>query len=376
VSSWPTGVGLALPRFARAEREAVLGGVCAGVAGELGVDPTLVRLAFAFLAFAGGAGVVAYAGAWLALPAADGSPPARRRRGAGLALLAIAAVLALRGLGLADSLVWPIALCAGGLILARRPGVRSGGLTAELGAGVALVVLGLVAFLRANAGGAGPPLVAPSGVAIALMLVLVPWAWRLARERDAERLVRIREQERAEMAARVHDSVLQTLALIQREAGDPRRVAGLARAQERELRASLHGYPHPSADSLVAALEATAGELEAQRGIRIEVVHTGDLPLDDRRRALVLAAREAMTNAATHAGVDELSVYVEAGEDGVSAYVRDRGCGFDPGAVPADRRGIAESIRGRMHRAGGRVEVRSSPDQGTEVELTLPGGGG
>jgi signal transduction histidine kinase len=287
----------------------------------------------------------------------------------------LAGLLALRGLGLPDSLVWPVALCAGGLILARRPPGRRGAPPFEVVAGVALLGLGLVTFVRENAGGASAPLVAPSGVAVALLLVLGPWAWRLARERDAERLARIRSEERAEVAARVHDSVLQTLALIQREADDPRRVAALARGQERTLRASLYGDPRPATDSLAAALEEAAAEVEGLHGVRIEVVHTGDRPLDDGLRSVVLAAREAMTNAALHTGADEVSVFVDAGDDAVSVYVRDRGRGFDPAAVPADRRGIAESIHGRMRRAGGSADVRSSPGEGTEVELTLPGGG-
>jgi signal transduction histidine kinase len=174
------------------------------------------------------------------------------------------------------------------------------------------------------------------------------------------------------MASRVHDSVLQTLALIQREADDPKRIAALARRQERELR----GWLYPDAgrvegESLAAALEAAAGEIEELHGVRVELVRIGDRQLDDRLRALVLAAREAMGNAARHAGVDEVAVFVEAGDGEVAVFVRDRGAGFDPASVPADRQGIAESIRGRMERVGGTATVTAAPGEGVEVELRL-----
>jgi signal transduction histidine kinase len=201
--------------------------------------------------------------------------------------------------------------------------------------------------------------------------VLGPWAWRLAAERDVERTARIRTEERAEMAARVHDSVLQTLALVQRESGDPRRVAALARRQERELRSWL--YPDPrtaEGGGLAAAMDAAAAEVEELHGVPVELVRTGDLPVDDRVEALVLAAREAMTNAARHSGADQISTFVDVAEDEIAIFVRDRGSGFDPEQVPADAHGIAESIRGRMERVGGTAALSSSPD-GTEVELRL-----
>lgn len=201
--------------------------------------------------------------------------------------------------------------------------------------------------------------------------MLVPWAWRLVRERDAEREERIRVEERADLAARVHDSVLQTLALIQREA-DPRRVATLARRQERELRAWLYPDREPAAAGTLAdAIEAAAGEIEELHGVRVEVVRTGNAPADERVRALVLAAREATANAAKHSGADEVSVFVDASDEHPAIYVRDRGRGFDPAAVPAGRRGIAESIRARMARVGGSAEIVSTPSEGTEVELRL-----
>ena len=173
------------------------------------------------------------------------------------------------------------------------------------------------------------------------------------------------------MAARVHDSVLQTLALVQREAGDPRRVAALARRQERELRSWLYPDPRAADDGgLAAAIDAAAAEVEELLGVPVELVRTGDVPVDDRVEALVLAAREAMSNAAQHSGADQVSTFVDVGEDEIAIFVRDRGTGFDPEAVPAEAHGIAESIRGRMARAGGTATLTSSPE-GTEVELRL-----
>jgi len=173
------------------------------------------------------------------------------------------------------------------------------------------------------------------------------------------------------MAARVHDSVLQTLALVQREAGDPKRVAALARRQERELRGLL--YPDPgtvAGAGLAAAIDAAAAEVEELYGVPVELVRTGDAPLDDRVEGLVRAAREAMANAARHSGADQVSVFVDAADDEIAIFVRDRGRGFDLDAVPSGAHGIAESIRGRMARAGGSAELTSSAE-GTEVELRL-----
>jgi len=180
---------------------------------------------------------------------------------------------------------------------------------------------------------------------------------------------RPKPQERADLAARVRDSVLQTLALIQKDPGNARK---LARRQERELRAWLYPDREPTAEgTLAGAVEQAAAEIEELHGVRVEVVHTGDAPLDERSRALVLAGREAMANAAKHSGADEVSVFVDAAPERVALYVRDRGAGFDVDAVAADRRGISESIVGRMTRNAGTAAVRTSPGHGTEVELIM-----
>jgi signal transduction histidine kinase len=239
---------------------------------------------------------------------------------------------------------------------------------------VAIAAIGAVALLSGE--GSSAALLAPGAVAGALLLIGGPWVWRLAVERDAERTARIRTEERSDMAARVHDSVLQTLALIQRHAEEPRRVASLARRQERELRGWLYA-DQPLGDdsaSLVAALEAAAGDVEELHDVRVEIASAGDCPVDGAVGALVLASREAMTNAAKFAGVAVIDLYVEVGDGAVSVFVRDRGAGFDRAAVPADRRGLVESIEGRMERAGGSATIVTAPGEGTEVELRLPRG--
>jgi signal transduction histidine kinase len=355
---------MALRSFALSSDERVVAGVCAGIAQTLAVDPTLVRLVFALLALAGGAGILLYLALWAW---------AAGRRAWVAAVLALVAGGALLGaLGLSNRAVIGIALIAGGLALAWRQGGSFHPEAPLSYGGVALAAVGALVLL--SGGGTSSALLAPGAVAGALLLIGGPWVWRLAVERDVERTARIRTEERSDMAARVHDSVLQTLALIQKHAQEPRRVASLARRQERELRGWLYG-DQPLGDdsaSLVAALEAAAGDVEELHGVRIELASAGDCPVDPSVGALVLAAREAMTNAAKFAGVDEIDVYAEVTGDAVDVFVRDRGAGFDREAVPSDRRGLVESIEGRLERAGGRATVVSSPGSGTEVELHLP----
>jgi signal transduction histidine kinase len=338
-----------------------LAGVCAGIAEATGVDVSLVRLVFALLALAGGAGIVLYLALW-AWSRSHGTWWA-------LLLLLVAGSLLLQAVGLSHRAVLGIVLVAAGLTLAWRQGgsFRPGAPLSY--AGLALAGVGAIALLAQ--GSAPARLLAPGAVAGAMLLVAGPWLWRLALERDAERATRIRSEERADVAGRVHDSVLQTLALIQRHAGEPRRVAALARRQERELRGWLYA-DRPLGDdgsSLVAALAAAAADVEELHGVRVEIASAGDAP---PANALLLAAREAMTNAAKFAGVDEIDVYVEASEHETAVFVRDRGVGFDLDAVPEGRQGIRESIKGRLERAGGTAVVTSSPGAGSEVELRLP----
>jgi signal transduction histidine kinase len=243
------------------------------------------------------------------------------------------------------------------------------------GFGIALVIGAGLLFLQANGAlsGARDLVLAFVVVALGLGLILAPFWLRLARGLSEERNERIRSQERAEVAAHLHDSVLQTLALVQKRADDPRAVATLARRQERELRSWLSGAPEARPDERLAdALRAAAAEVEEAHGVPVEVVTVGDRDLDDRHRALVAAAREALANAVRHSGSDEpIALFVEVEDGHTEVFVRDRGQGFDPGAVPEDRRGVRESIVGRMARHGGRATVHSTPGTGTEVELVL-----
>lgn len=179
------------------------------------------------------------------------------------------------------------------------------------------------------------------------------------------------------MASRIHDSVLQTLALIQRRADQPQRVVHLARAQERELRAWLFGGSAPGsmdgqATTLAAGIQVIQQEVEASHGITVEAVTVGDCDLDEGLNALLAAAREATVNAAKWSGADVVALFAEVEPGSVSLYVRDRGRGFDPQKVPADRKGLAESVHGRMARHRGTATVRSAPGEGTEVSLTMP----
>jgi signal transduction histidine kinase len=236
-----------------------------------------------------------------------------------------------------------------------------------------LVLAGLGAFLAANdALAAARQVVVAFLVAVAgLALILAPWIRRMTKELAEERRERIRSEERAEMAAHLHDSVLQTLALIQRKADQPRELVSLARRQERELRSWLYGNANPTSGTLASAMEAMAAEIEDVHGVEVDVVSVGDAPLSGSVDALVQAAREAVVNAAKHSGASSVSVYVEANGEHVTAFVRDRGHGFDPDGVPADRQGIASSIRDRMARHGGNATITSSSTDGTEVMLEL-----
>jgi signal transduction histidine kinase/phage shock protein PspC (stress-responsive transcriptional regulator) len=380
-----------------------IAGVCAGLGRHLRVDPLVVRIAFVAAATAGGLGIVLYALAWVLVPADDGrdSPAARMRTGrgaievaVGMGLVILSLLLTARALGwwFSDVVVWPVVLVAAGAGLLWRQSLRPTAVEApepaapeqerrertqvysRYGLGAALVVAAGLFFLNATNSltAARNVVLAALVVAVVLGIIFAPWVLRLVRSLAAEREERIRSQARAEMGAHLHDSVLQTLALVQKRADDPRAVAALARTQERELRAWLAGREGDH-DRLAAALEAVAGEVERAHGVPVEIVVVGDRQLDGRSEALVAAAREAMVNAAKFGDGATVDVYAEASDGALQVYVRDRGPGFDPGAVPADRRGVRESIVGRMARHGGRAAIHSAPGAGTEVELTLPG---
>ncbi|MGH8998597.1 MAG: sensor histidine kinase, partial [Acidimicrobiia bacterium] len=210
-------------------------------------------------------------------------------------------------------------------------------------------------------------------VLVGVALMVGPALAGLLRNLSGERRQRIRSEERAEVATHLHDGVLQTLALIQKRATDDKEVRSLARRQERELRAWLYGSPLAAEPATVAALlRAELADLEDRSGVRTESVLVGDAPLEAGGRALVAAGAEAVRNAAVHAGVDVVDVYMEVEPEGISLFVRDRGRGFDPAGVPVDRRGLADSVRSRLARVGGSAGVRSRPGEGAEVELRVP----
>jgi len=244
----------------------------------------------------------------------------------------------------------------------------------RIGAGLLLLVAAITLFsLRSgsltvalNVG-----LAAAFGI-VGLGFMVGPWLLRLSSDLSEEREARVRSEERADVAAHLHDSVLQTLALIQRAADDPAIVSRLARAQERDLRSWLFDDDGHGPDTLAAALKAVAGAVEDDFGVQVEVVCVGDAPVSDEDRPLVLATREAITNAAKHSGVGVVDVYAEATATGVEVFVRDRGAGFDPEHVAEDRHGVRSSIIDRMERHGGTASVRSTPGEGTEVRIALP----
>lgn len=345
--------------FARSEHDRVVAGVCAGIAAALGVDPTLVRLVFALLALAGGAGILLYLALWVWT--------AGRRPILAVLIIALAAMALLGAFGVPWTVFLGAGLLLAGVVLLARRGatLRPGGASLFI-PGIALALAGAVVMLDHL--GSSRAFVAPGALAGAFALVLGPWVWQLTRERGE----RIRLAERAEIASRIHDSVLQTFALVQRDADDPQRVRALARRQERELRRWLYGSGYGDATTFADALTEAAADVEESHRVRIELATSGDAALDERLGQVVLAAREAMANAAKHSGAAEVSVYAEADVAAVSVFVRDRGAGFDPGAVPDDRRGIADSVEARMQRAGGSATILSSPGNGTEIELRLP----
>ena len=390
----------------RSRSDRVLTGTAAGLADVLGLDPLLVRLGLAVLTAAAGVGIVLYLTLWSLSVERDATTPAAapRTRPRNLQIAAVGCIVAgfmlvLRDVGLwfGDALAWPVAVAAAGsaLIWARSddadrsrwariserlPGnpVVSvfGGRVSPLrvAGGALLVALGMTLFLVANRAlaSARTALLAVLVTAVGLGLILGPWILRLARDAGEERRQRIRSEERAEIAAHLHDSVLHTLALIQRSE-DPADVAALARRQERELRAWLDHRPTTSEQpDLRGAVDALASRVEDLHPVTIDTVVVGDAPVTEHVDALLLACQEAAINAARHSGAVRVSIYVEADGDGITAYVRDEGAGFDISAVPPDRRGIAQSVIGRMRRHGGSATITSQPGKGTEVQLQLP----
>ncbi len=382
-----------------------LGGVARGLAGHLGLPVFWVRLAFVALFVANGLGALLYAAFWSFVPLGVGglspqppSAPAKADRGQLVALLAllVASMVFVASVdlnGTARAYLFPALLVGAGVAVvwrqadnARRArwaeaGRRRRNLTlARSAAGVLLVGAGVSGMfvIQGSAEHLGAVLQASLAVLVGVALLAGPWLVRMAQDLGQERLMRIRAQERAEVAAHVHDSVLHTLTLIQRNADRPAEVRRLARSQERELRNWLHrpeGSGRAAEDepaTLAEAVKRTAAEVEDKHGVPLEVVLVGDCPLDEPLPALIQAAREAMVNAAKYGGEGgPVQVFAEVSGPEVFVSVRDRGPGFDLDAVPADRMGVRESIIGRMERHGGTARLRSAPDGGTEVELEM-----
>jgi signal transduction histidine kinase len=389
--------------FNRRTDNQVIAGLASGIADRLGVDVAYVRAAFVLTALASGIGVLVYGLGWLATldDAADeanpriaaSSHPPYRNAGFGLANLGWLLTLQVVGLWPSTTLMWTSILIAYGsatiwarsddrqrarmasVLLPTEEGRRSRrDLLIRFTLGGALVLAGLIFFLSSNATfrSLGSVVLAAIASISGLLLVGGPWIFRLVQQLGRERRDRIRSEERTELATHLHDSVLQTLALIQ-GSNDPQEQAVLARIQERELRTWLfEGDPGNGADHFATAVEDMAAEVEKTHQIAVEVVTVGDATMDNDLAAVVAAAREALVNVARHAGIRKASIYAEATPALVELFVTDQGSGFDPTDVDDDRKGLAESIIGRMQRHGGTATIESTPGEGTEIHLALP----
>jgi signal transduction histidine kinase len=396
-------------RLYRPRDHRIVAGVASGLAQHLGLPVIAVRIALVVLLGFNGLGLMIYAAFWAVLPQQipTEEPPARRDLVALLPFAAIGlGVILLQTLvfgdnGVGGTVGWLVAIIAvgAGVIWHQSDPSRRGhwadnasqvpwlaAVVAEsdrrsflfrfIGGGV-LVAVGIIGVVAVYAP-AGNLASVLNGVIFALVgllgvsVVAAPLLWRMFSQLRSEREGRIRQQERAEVASMIHDQVLHTLALIQRNSADIKEVQRLARGQERSLRNWLYKPTASPTERFAAALEQAAAEVEDTYAISVETVVVGDTDCDDRIAALVAAAREALVNAARHAGVDTVSLYAEVEHDELSVFVRDRGAGFDMSEIEESRHGVRGSIIGRMRRHGGRAEIKSAPGDGTEVRLTLP----
>jgi signal transduction histidine kinase/phage shock protein PspC (stress-responsive transcriptional regulator) len=368
----------------------ILVGVAGGYAAHWRVEPTVVRAAVGLLTLAGGIGAVLYGiGIVTTTPPDPNATIApvqidrRRELAIGAITLAILVIARDAGLWPGDGVMIPAALVAVAVAVMWIPGrpERAEGVAKialhpaiRVATGLVLAIAGIAAMAD-RTGGLADVGRSASAVAIAVTgaaVIAAPAIGRLVGRLDQERRLRVREEERAALAAHLHDSVLQSLVLIQR-ADDPRQMTSLARRQERELRSWLYGgRTGEEPTTLQGAVEAMTAAIEVDHAVRVDAVTVGDQPLDEAATAMLGVLREATTNAARHAEVEHIDVYVEVDDRSLVGYVRDTGIGFDPDAVAADRRGITESIVGRAERAGGKATVTSAPGGGTEVEIRIP----
>ena len=396
------------PPLTRVTDGAVVAGVCGGLAAHLGVRVTVVRLAMVLLATISGAGVALYAALWAMTPTAPapiasaptasartgsapdgaaGSDVRERRRGMALAAVGLLGSVLSFMLTTATGLhvIVPVVIVAlgAGLVWQQYDGggrvtPRSAVDWARVTAGATLVVVGLAVVVlgQVEFTALRSSLLAVLATLVGVVLLSIPVALRLWRSLEEERAARIREAERSEIASHLHDSVLQTLALIQKRSDEPGQVLRLARRQERELRQWLFGAGSrmsSGAATVAGAVEVIVGDVEDAYGLRVDqVVVGGDGPVGEAEEAALGAVREALVNVAKHAGVDTADVFVENDGRMISAFVRDRGRGFDPDAVDGDRHGLAQSIRHRIESRGGSVTVRSTLGRGTEIRIEMP----
>ena len=421
MSSPHTTAGATVPlggrRATRDTQEPIFGGVASGLSRHLAVPVLWVRAGFVLAAFLGGMGVLLYAGLWWMLPSdahfetaapgiesatRGGRRPGRIRRltdlgpAIALAALGLGGVLLLEAVLGRGAVFWPVLIGTVGIGLLWRQADEAqrerwldssgridpvrvvfgrGGWAsyARVAAGVLLILLALVLY-SAHGGSvsmARDVAVAAILTVVGLGIVIGPWIYRLAADLTDERAERVRTQERADVAAHLHDSVLQTLALIQKNADDSATVARLVRAQERDLRSWLYAGESTDERTVASALRGVAARVEDEYAVSVDVVSVGDCDLDEQLRPLVQAAGEAVTNAAKHAGTGRVDVYAEITPGAVDVFVRDRGRGFDPAGVPTGRYGVRKRLVDRMQRHGGVAEIRSAPGEGTEVRLHL-----
>ncbi len=380
----------------RSVDDRMIAGVAGGVANKLGIRSIYVRAACVSLTFAGGVGLILYLLAALILPSyeATNEPEphlATRTQMVGIGAMFMASMLLLQAANIwFGNFVWPATLVVFGLSIAidtsgvnyerslsgitgTGEGRRSWWLVAV---GLVMMVGGLIVVLSSldRLQTIGVLLLAILLALAGFAIVAGPWIWSLIEDLNTERRARIRSEEKADMAAHLHDSVLQTLALIQRS-DDPKRMVTLARSQERELRSWLFDERNADTQTLRGGLADAANRVEEAHDVPVSVVVVGESRLNgDRQNAIVGAATEAMMNAAKHSGADRVSVFAEASETQVDVFVTDQGRGFDVDAVDADRKGVAESIKGRMQRHGGAAKIDSETGVGTEVHLTISGG--
>lgn len=408
------GRGQPRPRLERNVEDAWLAGVASGIARHLGWPVGLVRVGFIVLALFNFLGLIVYGVLWVLIPepgTAHESPGLEAAERAGMRAGtkrrlsrnwgALTALLVLgfglswlvqaTGMGVSSSMFWPMALACIGVALvwvqaeqvdedlADAPSWSRPFLSRRkwpsiiriligvglMGTAVSLVAAGTIGLEQLPA-----VLVIAALMVASLVVLLAPWVHRVRSNLAQAREETLLADARADMAAHLHDSVLQTLALIQRQADDPKAVASLARRQERELRTWLYGEVQTDATFKVALTQAGAA-VEDERGVPVEVVCVGDTELTPDLEAMINAAREAVLNAAKHSGAPSIDVYAEVEDDRIEIFVRDRGTGFDPNSIGDDRMGVKRSIIDRMERHGGTATIRTAPGAGTEVRLEM-----